>query len=139
MARKVDKPRNRIASDVQLQLLAEKQPVSQDDFVKIDEIALGWFKRHGQEIIYEIKQALSLPKELLPTPLSSPMAAEYKAARKHLRKALINLASKLDVPVELLARRKQTDDWLQALAQKQLPEVPENWPAWRRDALEILM
>ena len=138
-SRQVDRPRNRVASDVQLQVLAEKQPQGQDDFAEIVEIAPGWVKRYGREVIYEIKQALNIPKELLPTPLSSPMGAEYKAARKQLKRAMINLASHLNVPVELLARRKQTDDWLQALAQKQLPEVPENWPVWRRDALEMLM
>lgn len=138
-ARQVDKPRNRVASDVQLQLLAEKQPQSQGDFIELTELAPGWVKRYGKDIINEIKQALSIPKALLPTPLSSPMGPEYKVARKHLKKAMVNLASEFEVPTELLAKRKQVDDWLQALAQKQLPEVPENWPAWRRDALEILM
>lgn len=138
-ARQVDRPRNRIASDVQLQVLAEKQPQIPSDFVPLIELAPGWVKRYGREAIYEIKQALIISSALLPTPLSSPMEPEYKAARKQLKKAMINLASQLNVPVELLARRKQMDDWLQALAQKQLPEVPENWPAWRREPLEELM
>lgn len=138
-ARQVDRPRNRVASDVQLQVLAEKQPQTASDFVVLVELAPGWVKRYGREIIYEIKQALMISKALLPTPLSSPMEPEYKAARKQLKKAMINLASQLNVPVELLARRKQMDDWLQALAQNQLPEVPENWPAWRRAPLEVLM
>ncbi|HKM14389.1 MAG TPA: ribonuclease D [Marinospirillum sp.] len=138
-ARQVDRPRNRVASDVQLQVLAERQPQTASDFVVLIELAPGWIKRYGREIIYEIKQALMIPPALLPTPLSSPMEPEYKAARKQLKKAMINLASQLSVPVELLARRKQMDDWLQALAQKQLPEVPENWPAWRRAPLEVLM
>lgn len=138
-ARQVNKPRNRIASDTQLQLLAERQPQNQQDFSEIDEIALGWFKRHGQDIIYTIKQALRIPKELLPTPLSSPMTSEYKTARKQLKKSLANLANQLAVPTEVLARRKQIDDWLQALTQKQLPEVPENWPTWRRVPVEALM
>lgn len=138
-ARQVDRPRNRIASDVQLQVLAEKQPQIPSDFVPLIELAPGWVKRYGREAIYEIKQALIISSALLPTPLSSPMEPEYKAARKQLKKAMINLASQLNVPVELLARRKQMDDWLQALAQNQLPEVPENWPAWRRAPLEVLM
>lgn len=138
-ARQVDRPRNRVASDVQLQLLAERQPQSPDDFAKINEIAPGWVKRYGQEVTFEIRQALKLPSALLPTPLSSPMGTEYKAARKRLRKAMVNLANQLKVPTELLARRKQMDEWLQALAQQQMPEVPENWPLWRRTALEELM
>jgi len=138
-ARQIDKPRNRVASDAQLQLLAEKQPQSQEDFSKINELAPGWVKRHGQDVIHTIKQALKIPKELLPTPLSSPRSPEYKAARKRLKKALANLADQLNVPAEFLARRKQMDEWLQALTQKQLPDVPENWPAWRRIAIEELM
>lgn len=138
-ARQVDRPRSRVASDVQLQLLAEKQPQSPADFYNLEGIAPGWVKRFGQDVIYEIKQALNLPKELLPTPLSSPMSQEYKASRKNLKKAMANLAVELQVPPELLSRRKQVDEWLQALAQKQLPEVPENWPAWRRTALEALL
>lgn len=138
-ARQLDKPRNRVASEAQLQLLAEKQPLSQEDFSKINEIALGWVKRHGQDVIYAIKQALSIPEALLPTPLSSPRSPEYKAARKQLKKALADLAKQLQVPTEMLAKRKQTDEWLQALTQKQLPEVPENWPVWRRTAIEELM
>jgi len=137
-ARKLDKPRNRIASEAQLQLLAEKQPQSEEDFSNIEEIALGWVKRHGQEVIDAIKQALNIPEALLPVPLSSPRSPEYKATRKQLKKALADLANQLEVPVELLAKRKQIDEWLQALTQKQLPEVPENWPAWRRTAIEKL-
>lgn len=138
-ARQVDRPRNRVASDVQLQLLAEKQPQNLEDLSKIEALAPGWIKRYGQEVVDEIRQALKIPDALLPTPLSSPMAPEYKAVRKHLKKAMLNLAKQLEVPLELLARRKQMDDWLQALSQKQLPEVPENWPAWRREALEKLL
>ncbi|GLR62897.1 ribonuclease D [Marinospirillum insulare] len=138
-ARQLDKPRNRVASDAQLQLLAEKQPQNQSDFSQIDEIALGWVKRHGDDVIHAIKQTLRTPVELLPTPLSSPRSPEYKAVRKELKKSLVDLASQLGVPVELLAKRKQTDEWLQALTQKQRPEVPENWPKWRRVPLEKLM
>lgn len=138
-ARHLNRPRSRVASDNLLQALAERQPQHLAAFTGIEEATPGWIKRYGQETLACIETVASWPDQALPAVLVSPMSQEYKTQRKELKKELDGLAAHLQVPVELLARRRYVDEWTQALSLGQTPEVPEDWPHWRRVPLETLM
>lgn len=139
VAQQLNKPRNHIIKEAQLQILAERLPHSLDDLTRLGEFSPGWIKNFGTQALKALHQAMQLPEQLLPTPLTSPRDTSYKNARQQLQTGLAELATNLDVPVEMLARRKQINEWMQALAQRQLPDVPENWPQWRRQPLEQLL
>lgn len=138
-ARQLDRPRNRVASDTLLQLLAERQPLHLAALSGLPEVSPGWIKRYGEDVVQRVLEVRDWPDGLLPVPLISPMSVIYKQRRKQLKQAMDQLAQQLQVPVELLGRRRQIDDWLQALSCEQYPEVPEDWPAWRREPLEKLL
>ncbi|SFX05272.1 ribonuclease D [Marinospirillum alkaliphilum] len=138
-ARHLDRPRSRVASDGLLQLLAEKQPRHAAALAALPDATPGWIKRYGEAVLAEIEMARQLPTEALPVPLISPMSQVYKQQRKRLKQALDQLAEKLQLPAELLTRRRQQEEWLQALSCGQQPEVPEDWPSWRREVLEHLV
>lgn len=135
-ARQLDRPRNRVASDAVLQLLAERQPLHLAALSGLPDVSPGWIKRYGEDVVQRVQAVREWPDAQLPMPLISPMSNTYKLRRKQLKQAMEQLAQQLEVPVELLARRRQVDEWLQALSCNQYPEVPEDWPAWRRVPLE---
>lgn len=138
-AQEKNKPRSRVIQDNQLMLLAERLPHSLDDLSRLGEFSPRWIDQFGASLLAELVPAANLPAELWPTPLTSPRHPNYKKARQLLKSGLENLASQLEVPIDFLTKRKQQEEWTQALSQHQLPEVPENWPAWRRIPLEKLI
>jgi|AntRauTorckE6833_2_1112554.scaffolds.fasta_scaffold06116_2 ribonuclease D len=134
-ARRKDRPRSRVAADALLQALAARQPEQVADLARLEEATPGWVKRYAEEVLEVIARALQLSENEWPQERVSPISKEYKTTRKLLRQALAEEAKELELPQELLARRKQQDAWLQDLLTGQVPEVPEHCPAWRRERL----
>lgn len=138
-AAKKDRPRNRIASDSLIHTLACVQPQQLHQLSQLEEASPGWIRRYGDEVVALIAQtAQQLPKHL-PEARVSPISKEYKNLRKCLRQALAAYAAKLDLPQEVLAKRKLQDSWLQDLLKGRQPELPERLPAWKKSALQDLV
>ncbi|MFK7159875.1 HRDC domain-containing protein [Marinospirillum sp. MEB164] len=135
-ARRLDRPRSRIASDSLLHDLAEQGPSSLVQLGQISEASPGWVKRFGAEVLSVIAESQALPPEEDPAPLLSPQSPAYRTLLKKLRAALQALAAEQQVPVELLAKRKQLDLWTQDLAAQRPLHLSEAWPEWRRLALQ---
>lgn len=138
-ARRKNRPRSRVAADDLLQALAARQPRQVAEMASLDEATPGWVKRYAEEVLQVIAEATQLSEDQWPEVRVSPLSKEYKATRKQLRQALAEEAKQLDLPQELLARRKQQDAWLQALLTGQKPEVAETCPAWRRERLQAAL
>ncbi|WP_114416298.1 ribonuclease D [Marinospirillum perlucidum] len=138
-ARDKDRPRSRIASDALLLTLAQRQPGHPAELASLRDASPGWVKRYGQDVLAVIQQAQAVADDDLPEVRVSPITREYKAARKKLRQALAEQAEHLDIPQEILARRKQQDAWLQALLTDLAPQVDPRSPSWRQPYLKAAL
>lgn len=138
-ARKLDRPRNRIASDALLQQLASREPDHPAALAALAEATPGWVKRYAEQVLPVIQQAGQLQEDQWPESRVSPISKEYKETRKRLRQALAEQAQALDLPQELLARRKQQDVWLQDLLKTRVPQVPAQCPHWKQAPLERVL
>lgn len=138
-ARAKDRPRSRIASDALIQALAERQPQHPAQMASLEEATPGWIKRYADDVLPVIAQAAAGNESQWPEERVSPLSKEYKSTRKQLRQALSDEAKRLEIPQELLARRKQQDAWLQALLTEQAPQISSNCPSWRRERLQGIL
>lgn len=138
-ARHKDRPRNRVASNDLLQALASRQPKVLAELASLSEASPGWVKRYGTEVLEVIQAAAQLKEEDWPQARVSPLTPEYKRLRKQLRLALNSEAQALQLPPELLAKRKEQDAWLQALLTQQPLVVGTECPEWRRQRLVSLL
>lgn len=134
-AKQRDLPRNFIVKDEFLLALAQELPTNPRQVHNVKGLNPKWVERNCWPVINLVKQVLKLERDDLPTRLIPPHTSSYKLAKGKLLQGIYQLSTELNTSPELLARRKQQATWLQALSLKQLPEVPEKLPSWRREPL----
>lgn len=66
-ARRLDRPRGRVASDKLLLFLAQRQPASLDDFADVRSFRRREVELHGQDILDAVRRAAELPESEWPT------------------------------------------------------------------------
>lgn len=140
-ARERDKPRNWIAKDQEILTLASRLPagsraISEQDVEQADVFSSRYVARNARSIAdflnsgYEFLQPPQ--RELLSRPLSNRARKQLKALQKLTRE----LAEKLAISPELLARKRL---WVELLEHRQR-RGDEFWPDgldnWRREILE---
>jgi len=139
-ARERDKPRNWIAKDQELLALASRLPdqvtITQQDIERAEVFSGRFVERNARSIAGVIKQDHVFQhaprRELLTRPLNNSARKQLKMLQKMTRE----LAEKLALSPELLARKRL---WVELLENRQRSNE-EYWPDglnnWRRELLE---
>lgn len=140
-ARKKNIPLGFIAKDGALLELARRKPKSQSDLNYIRDLPPLSKKYSGNEMITVIKKAEEQAtfKSLKPLSRLDDMSG-YKETFKAIKQKVTELAESLDVPVSLVASRKQINElinffWQYSPQQQELLPQPDLLTGWRNAAV----
>lgn len=139
-ARRKNRPRNWIAKDAELYIIANAasraQPLSLTQMLALKDIQPGLLKHRGKrllQVMYEPDQEIPGP---VPVRLSPPLSPEQRKLLKRCQQAVKSKAEQLHMAPELLGRKKQLLDLLDGwLASGEL-HWQGDMASWRRELLE---
>lgn len=127
-ARRRDVPRGRVLKDAQCLEIAQRMPASAAALAAVPELPPARLKEDGATLLALLDAARQAPPEQWPEPLPEPLPREYGAHLKRLRQLATERAAALDMPVELLLRKRDAE----ALLRSGGRELPPGLDGWRR-------
>ena len=138
-ARKRDKPRNWIIKEKQLIDIAKYCPRDMNELKKIDDLDKNFLRHEGSEVIHLVEKALALPEDDLPDSMPAPLDGGAKNKLKRAQQFAMKKAEELQLPVEMLMRKRWLITLLQNLRDDPEASVDDNLPqelkGWRYDQL----
>lgn len=119
-------PRGRILKDAQCIELARCLPRNAAALAAVPELAPQQVRREGNTLLAIVEAARDTPPELWPRPVPAPLPRERAGSLQRLRQLAAARAAELNVPAELLARKRDCESVLRS------GELPEGLTGWRR-------
>lgn len=130
-ARERDRPRNRLIKEAGLWELARSQPADLGQLQRLKEVPARTQADDGETLLAEIRAGREEPEELwperLPPPLGRAEAPMMKALKRHVRE----LAEELELPPELLVRKREYEAIVRSGLKGDDHQLPERLKGWR--------
>lgn len=123
-ARARNVPRGRIVKDAQCIDIARLLPNSLAELAAVPELHPQQVRLEGETILDLIAQARRMPAAECPPSLPAPLPREAGEHLKRLRRLVESRAAELDVPAEILARKRDCETLLRS---GELPAALQGW------------
>lgn len=130
-ARLQDVPRGKIADDQSLWNMARFKAKNRDQLAKAG-LRAALIREHGKEILKLIDQALQLDRQYWPDVLDKPLSPLAGQWMKKLRQVVADKAELLDLPADVLAKKKALDVLLRSGYPRGPFRLPDELTGWRR-------
>ena len=127
----VNKPRGHIVKDDLLMDIALRLPQSMSQLSHIKGLRPATLKKEGQTMINIIQSCKDMDKSQWPAMMDRPLSQAAGDWFKKMRALINKRAEELDVPPELLARKKPMEKLLRQAYAGQSMKVPDSWQGWR--------
>lgn len=133
--REVNKPRGHLINDALLIEVATRLPQSTNQLSSIKGIRPATVRKEGDQIVKLIVACKDLPKENWPDRLDRPLNQNAGEWFKKMRALVNSKAEELDVPPEMLARKKPMEAMLRAGYSTGPFPLPKSLKGWREDVI----
>ena len=130
-ARAIDIPRNRLIKDTSLFDMARVLPKEAHELFRLRDMQPRFVNRYGEECMELIASALA-EEEHYPAALPRPLSSEKTTLFKQLKKHVIEIAEKLSIPPEYLARKKDIEALVHQLGKQEI-KLPDGLKGWREE------
>jgi ribonuclease D len=134
-ARKLDKPRNWIIKDKSLIEIARNCPDNMEALARTDELGKNFLRYEGKELLSLVVAATEMPESDWPEMLPRPLDGRAKSRLKKGQQYVENQAGVLDLPVEVLARKRWLISVLQETSGNAENALPPELLGWRKPYL----
>lgn len=128
LARAHNKPRNHIAKDFALLELARKPPRHLTDLAAIEGIRPSAVRQFGQHLI---QLAQDVPADILCPPVPEPLGRAENERVKRLRSLADAIATREDIPVEILVRKQDLEQLVRQHQASQPLQWADRFEGWR--------
>lgn len=136
MAQDKNVPRNRILKDAALFSIAQKRPDSASQLRRFEGLTDRMVRSHGEKFMAIIDQVNALSQSELPVPMPRPLSADERGVLDDLKKRVLAIAEKLNLPAEMLMRKKDYEEMLFA-ARTQCFKLPKSLQGWREGVVGV--
>lgn len=136
LASKKDLALGFVAKDATLVAIAQRRPSELANMQNIPGVNPQEVKRYGQAMLECVRKAKEL--ELEQCPVKVPRVTdfkEYKQSYKVLRQNVMLKAQEYQVPIEMLATKKQLNQWIKWSLKMAYAEKPDFICSWRKELL----
>lgn len=134
-ARERDRPRNRLIKEAGLWELARTQPGDLGQMHKLKEVPARTITEDGEALLALIRSGRAEPEsewpERIPAPLGRAEAPLMKALKRYVRE----LAEQLELPPELLVRKREYEAIVRSGLEDGDYRLPERLQGWRYEVL----
>ncbi len=125
-ARLRDVPRGRLFKDAQCVEIARLLPRNLSELAAVPELLPQQVRRDGATVLEFAEQARAVPATAWPAQIAPPLPREFGDRLKRLRALAAERATALDLPVELLVRKRDCEALLRT------PALPPGLHGWRQ-------
>jgi len=138
-ARQRNKPRNFVVKEQSLWLIARYKPQSIQQLSDIEFIGPGTLRQYGQTLLDIVSANSSLDEDECPELLPTPLPKEVGPLLKALKACVREKAEALDIPTEILVRKKQYEAIVRSGFNNGEYCLPEELNGWRRPLVGDLL
>jgi ribonuclease D len=131
--KEVNKPRGHLIKDDLLMEVATRLPQSTGQLASIKGIRPATLRKEGQQIIDVVKASNNVDESQWPERLPRPLSQAAGEWFKKMRKLVNNMAEELDVPPELLARKKPMETMLRQGYPRGPFVMHKDFQGWREE------
>lgn len=132
LARANNVNRGRILHDKDLIALAEKMPTSKAAIQKVVKLPSRKIRLYGDHIVETLRLAQEAKRTEWPDRIEGPLPADQAHLLKSVRSQIAEAAESINIPVEIIARRKDLEAWLRSGSRDGQYDVPESLLGWRK-------
>lgn len=131
-ARHCNRPRNRVLPDRTLLDIIARKPAGKAALASVEGLHPGIMRRYGDRILELLQEAGDVPQGKLPEPLDAPLPRESKDLGKLLKSVVSARADALQLPVEMLARKRDLEELMRIVGEGDLDLLPPSLAnGWR--------
>lgn len=134
-ARARDIPRNRLVKEPSLWEMARKRPEDVTHLQRIDDIPHRTLKNDSQTLLEIIRTAAGTDSSTWPTRLDAPLAQSEGPLMKALKQFVRETAEALNLPAEVLIRKKEYEFIVRSGMKGGQYSLPERLLGWRYDLI----
>ncbi|WP_221794861.1 ribonuclease D [Oceanobacter mangrovi] len=129
-ARLRDVPRSKLVDDNSLWNLARYKPKNKDQLAKAG-VRKDIIRHDGPLLLQIVEQAQQDERELWPTILDKPLPPDAGQLLKNIKQMVAERAEALNIPPEILARKKPLEALLRSGWPNSRYQLPESMQGWR--------
>ena len=135
-ARERDRPRNRVIGDKILLEIVLKKPQGNHALSEIDGMHPGLVRRYADTLFELLEQGLNTAGNDCPNSLPEPLPRHAGDLIKKLKKVVITQSEILDLPPEILARKRDIEIVVRHLMEQQKATLPDTISeGWRYEVV----
>ena len=139
VARERDIPRNRLMKERALWELAKRKPKKESLLFNIEGLLPRVIHRDGEDILAQVQLGLALDAADLPARLPMPLPMDKTDLLKALKVEVRALAERLELPAEVLVRKKDYEFIIRSGINSGNYQLPDNLLDWRQDLVGDLL
>ncbi len=135
-ARQCNRPRNRVLDEKTLLDIATKQPSSKAELSNIEGMHPGLIRRYGDILLHLLQTTQDSTASDYLEPLDSPLPKESRNLGKLLKEVVSRRAEELQLPVEMLARKRDIEELVRSVCDGGAPILSASLAAgWRHEVV----
>jgi ribonuclease D len=124
-------PRNRLIKEPVLWEIARKQPQDLEHLQRIEDIQPRTLRDYTKTLLEIVSSSAASDPETWPPRMLGPLAPSEGPQLKRLKKLVRNIADELDLPAEILIRKKEYESLVRSGMNDGAYELPERLCGWR--------
>ncbi|MFY0641481.1 MAG: ribonuclease D [Bermanella sp.] len=133
--KEVNIPRGHLINDALLMELAMRLPQAVKQLSSIKGIRPATVRKEGEQIIDLIQSCKETPQDQWPARMDRPLSQNAGEWFKKMRRQVDKIAEQLDVPPELLARKKPLEAMLREGYPRGPFQIPKTLQGWREEVV----
>ncbi|HCC45976.1 MAG TPA: ribonuclease D [Gammaproteobacteria bacterium] len=135
MARKENKPRNRIADQKALMNIVRHNFSDRRSLQQASELSQRQLRKYGDDLLRVMREADEIGDDDLPREIDRDAASLNRATLKRLKKIVNDKAEELSISPELLTKRRHLEKLIRSSEGLGVPQLPEGLLGWRSAAV----
>jgi ribonuclease D len=124
-------PRNRLIKESALWEIARKKIIRKQELERVEDIPLRTLKSDGDSLLELVQHALQTNESQWPERLDPPLAPDWGVCIKSMKEAVRNIADTLQLPAEILIRKKDYEFIVRSKMHGGEYQLPERLKGWR--------
>jgi len=128
-------PRNRVIKEHAMMAIAQQSPAQISALKSYEGLTERMIRMYGAKFLEIVEAGHALAEADLPAPLPRPLSSSEKDSLAAMKAKAAAVAENLDVPVELLVKKKDYEYMIHSLRDRDVVSLAPGLEGWRTEAI----